>query len=408
MNAPAIANILKKISPQQLVFWMIIAAFFGMPMGTSPPTAASITAAAIWALSGMAFRSWRIFFIQDWCRPVLFLMILPWIGLLYSPDPAGLGMNYAGKTHYWLYCLALAGIAPAVNTERLVQAFLAGLALNAIIGLFQLIGIVPPKSGWYSGLGRGYSALSAYLVVGIMIAAFYFRRLHSTRHRIWALTMGALFFFHLIILQGRAGYMTLVAVGPFILRNLFQTVRIHILICFFVILIGAMLLSPVVRERLDISIDRLNYHLTADPDKAWGREYTSNQEERLYMWRGAIKIFLQHPLFGVGTGGYGETMQSKGKPDYPFIAHPHNDFLYMAASYGLVGIAAFIWLFFSIIKNSWKERHNVTGYFVFSTSLVILINGLVNAQILDAGATFLMAYAVGLQGKFKAFRHTSD
>jgi len=110
----------KQITAENLLFYVFVVAFFGAPLGTAPPTICGITAAIIWVFSGLAIRKRHIYFTKSWCRPVLFLMVLPWIGLLYTRDLHGLGMDYAGKTHYWIYCMAIAAIAPNVRTERFI------------------------------------------------------------------------------------------------------------------------------------------------------------------------------------------------------------------------------------------------------------------------------------------------
>ncbi|MBW2237646.1 MAG: hypothetical protein JRF39_01115, partial [Deltaproteobacteria bacterium] len=234
----------KKITAENLLFYVFVAAFFGAPLGTAPATICGVTAAIIWAFSGLAIRSRHIYFTKSWCRPVLFLIVLPWIGLLYTSDLHGLGMDYAGKTHYWIYGLAIAAIAPNVRTERFIQAFLLGLAVNAFVGLMQLIGLYPPINGWYCGLGRGYSTLSAYLVVGILMATFYFRNAEEKRIRFFFILLMLFYFFHLVILQGRTGYLTFVLLTPLMVYNLFRRRNIFKILLVSVLLVSMMLFSP--------------------------------------------------------------------------------------------------------------------------------------------------------------------
>ncbi|MBW2669746.1 MAG: O-antigen ligase family protein [Deltaproteobacteria bacterium] len=395
----------KKITAENLLFYVFVAAFFGAPLGTAPATICGVTAVIIWAFSGLAIRSRHIYFTKSWCRPVLFLIVLPWIGLLYTSDLHGLGMDYAGKTHYWIYGLAIAAIAPNVRTERFIQAFLLGLAVNAFVGLMQLIGLYPPINGWYCGLGRGYSTLSAYLVVGILMATFYFRNAEEKRIRFFFILLMLFYFFHLVILQGRTGYLTFVLLTPLMVYNLFRRRNIFKILLVSVLLVSMMLFSPIVRNRISESVDQLKYHINTDQKSAWGKEYTVNQD-RFYMWYGAVRIFKDNPFFGVGTGGFGTVLKQRGSPDDPLIAHPHNDILYMAVSYGVIGVAAFFWLFGEIVKNAFKQRHNLLGFFVLSSTLVILVSGLFNAQILDAGMAFFLAVTVGLQQGFRQFNRS--
>ena len=78
--------------------------------------------------------------------------------------------------------------------------FLIGLAGNAVVGVCQLIGIVPPVDGWYCGVGRGYSTLSAYLIIGMLIASYYYKTAETGKIKILSAALMSLYFFHLIIL----------------------------------------------------------------------------------------------------------------------------------------------------------------------------------------------------------------
>jgi O-antigen ligase len=187
--------------------------------------------------------------------------------------------------------------------------------------------------------------------------------------------------------------------------NLFRRRNIFKILLVSVLLVSMMLFSPIVRNRISESVDQLKYHINTDQKSAWGKEYTVNQD-RFYMWYGAVRIFKDNPFFGVGTGGFGTVLKQRGSPDDPLIAHPHNDILYMAVSYGVIGVAAFFWLFGEIVKNAFKQRHNLLGFFVLSTTLVILVSGLFNAQILDAGMAFFLAVTVGLQQGFRQFNRS--
>jgi len=69
-------------------------------------------------------------------------------------------------------------------------------------------------------------------------------------------------------------------------------------------------------------------------------------------------------------------------------------------------VFAFLWFFWEILRNAWEERNTPLGFFVLSTALVILVSGLVNSQILDAGTAFLLAVVTGLQNGFPKFAHS--
>jgi O-antigen ligase len=210
------------------------------------------------------------------------------------------------------------------------------------------------------------------------------------------------YFFHLIILGGRAWFFTLFMVSPLVLRNLFGKFKILKMSLAYVAIFGIALLSPIVREQISRTVDQIKYHLNTNPNLAWGKGY-NDKENRLYIWRGAIQIFIENPIIGVGTGGFPVVLHEKGDPDWPFAVHPHSNFLYMAVSFGFIGICALTWFFWEMFKNAWEERHTPLGFFVGSTALVIFINGLFTTEIVDAASAFLLAVSVGLQNGFPKF-----
>jgi O-antigen ligase len=430
MNTFALTDLFKKIDSERLLLYCLIGVFLTLPMGTSLPTICGALTAIVWGFSGIAARL-RSFgacsptkrekrgerpvsiYGQAWLRPVYLIMILPWVGLFYTPDPANLGIQYAEKTYYWMYCLVIASLPFApfsasgseiIVPEKFIHAFLLGLAINALVGALQFSGMLPMVQGkWYSGLERGYGTLTAYLVLGILITSYYFREAKKKNIRYFLCFLMTLFFFHLSILEGRAGYLTVVILSPLIVYNLFNQVNILKISVACVLLAGVLCFSPIVRDRIALSMEQITYHLNANPNSAWGRQY-SDKQDRFYMWYGAARIIKGNPVFGIGTGGYQKVLKEIGKPDDPLIAHPHNDFLYMTVSFGLIGSLAFFWFFGEILINAWKERHTPRGYFVLSAALVLFTGGMFNTYFLDAGTIFLLALVTGLQSGFHQFK----
>jgi O-antigen ligase len=216
-----------------------------------------------------------------------------------------------------------------------------------------------------------------------------------------------LLFFHLVILEGRGGYLTFILLSPMILLNLIRSLGLLKTTITVIVLLGLIFLSPIVRERASLTIDEIQYHINAPSESAWGGIY-SHWQDRFYMWNKAVKIFLAHPFIGIGTGGYQTEMARIGDPEAPPIAHPHNNILYMAVSFGILGIIVLFWFFWEIMSNAWKERKTPLGYFILSVALVIFVSGFVNTQILDANTAFFLAIATGLQQGLKQFSNATS
>jgi O-antigen ligase len=112
------------------------------------------------------------------------------------------------------------------------------------------------------------------------------------------------------------------------------------------------------------------------------------------MWRWAVDLFLDNPVLGVGTGGYYKAILTGGGDQG--IAHPHNNVLYVAVSWGIIGILVFTWFFWVLLKAGWQHRNHSIGFFILSSCLVILIGGMANSHLLDAGGALLLAVTTGL------------
>ncbi len=399
MNRSSITACLKDpqtTACEKALFVSAALTFFCLPLGTAPLNIAAALCAAIWLFSGIAFKK-RNLYLKPYWWPVFGLILLPWIGMLYTLDSTGVAMDYAKKTHYWLFAFAVAAIAfRHLSAKRLVQAFMLGLGVNVLAAICQIVFHLADKGNQHRGLGPDYSTLSAFLIVGIMMGAFFLGHEKKGRNKLILSVLVGLYLFHLLILRSRASYVAFVMLIPVIGYTFFKTHQLLKTVALCVLIPALMMASPVVRQRVALSIEQLSYHMHAEDDTAWGRTYTE-QQDRFYMWNGALRIIAANPLLGVGTGGYSNAMFVYGSdPDAPLIAHPHNNFLYMTVSFGMVGLAVFIWFLAVTLTSGWCHRQTAQGYMLFSVVAVLATTGLFNTQILDVGTASLLSLTVGL------------
>lgn len=374
--------------------------FFCLPLGTAPMLIAGGLTMAVWLFSGIAWSARRIYTAPDWW-PVYAMILLPWIGLLYTVDTYGLGWAYAGKTYYWLAGLAAAATALQRFSPTLpAHAFLAGLALNVVAAILQVVLHLPDKHNYHLGLGPPYSTLSAYLIVGMMMTAYFLAREGEARRKAVYTLLLLLYFFHLVLMPGRTGYITLMLMLPVMGFTYFKQHRVLKTALVLVLVPGLMLLSPVVRQRAYTSADQLQSQLDTQHAASW------DKEDRFFLWSGALKIIRANPWIGVGTGGYQTALKALDPTTYE-RSHPHNNFLHMLVSFGVVGLAVLLWFLYTTIRNGWCERRSAAGYLLLSTMLVMTAGGLSNTQILDVGTAFMVSLCVGLQTGFTATQTVS-
>lgn len=112
---------------------------------------------------------------------------------------------------------------------------------------------------------------------------------------------------------------------------------------------------------------------------------TQSNYERILMWESAVKMFVDHPLFGVGIGNYhDEYINNYRSPlSREDTWHPHNVLLAMLSQTGIVGgmsyVILFIYLYYKAIIDYKNKRNYITLAFLASLT-AFCINGLTDTN----------------------------
>jgi O-antigen ligase len=76
-----------------------------------------------------------------------------------------------------------------------------------------------------------------------------------------------------------------------------------------------------------------------------------NNIERTYMWRAGERMFADHPLTGVGLQDLHPIYERYRSPEaHEAAGHLHSVPIQIAATMGLLGLVAFAWLYFALIR----------------------------------------------------------
>lgn len=380
-----IKNYLTQTKPEDAIFWCIALTFLLLPTGTAPPLIGIGLGIAVWLFSPGFINAVPIMK-QPWFRPVILFLVLPWIGLIYSQNP-NLGMDYAMKTKYWIALFVVAGCS--MDEKRvfiLVSSLWTGLAAGAILALVQFAGFMTPVNELFLGFGIVHTLVSMYLIIGILMAAFYFKKAEKKSYKGLLFFLILLFLFHLTVLKGRSGYLIFILMAPLVAKDLMSGFSKKIKIGVGVLLILSIFISPVVRNTVSDTIQGLK----ENREKALRGEDIETMP-RFYILKEALIVIKQHPFMGIGTGSLTEITRPKGHE----LAHPHNNFLYMGVSFGIIGIISGCWLFWNMFIRSWRSRETPLGYFVFSTCLVLFLGGMFDTQILNTGTLLMLSMTYG-------------
>lgn len=137
----------------------------------------------------------------------------------------------------------------------------------------------------------------------------------------------------------------------------------------------------------------------------------STNIERFYIWKSSIDMIIEHPL-GVGMDNYSKAINDyRGKYSHKFSAgsdaHAHNTILTQAAEHGIIGLAAFLWIWIIFFKEGVRLYLSLlhTPHSTLRTSIVLgglgavagfHVAGMFENNIGDAEVATMMWFIMGL------------
>ena len=148
--------------------------------------------------------------------------------------------------------------------------------------------------------------------------------------------------------------------------------------------------SPILSARVNLVV-----HEMAD----WkpGHGASSSSGLRMDYYTNSLRIIFDHPIFGVGTGGFEQAYAEKIKntPTAP-SSNPHNQYLLITVQLGLAGLLLMLYLFFqqwrtAVWLPSMFEQEMARGML-----LTIMSGSLLNSLLLDHAEGLFFAWMSGV------------
>lgn len=197
----------------------------------------------------------------------------------------------------------------------------------------------------------------------------------------------------------RLGYLSLVVGGGTVLAVcLPQKTRLLGLSGLFLVTILVVALSPKIQTRIEQAqqdIQSYNFEINY-----------SSLGARLHMWVTSIKAIREAPLVGHGIGSY-PIVAERGFDDAQMCAqgcdHPHNQYLYYALEFGLVGLALFlIAVTFAALLHRNPRQESVMP---IAALLVFLVVGLADTTLWYRGYLHLFVPLLGMISARRGLEH---
>jgi O-antigen ligase len=325
---------------------------FSIPISTAANSLILLFILLCWLLSGNWPAKWARIRANPVALAVFPLVMLAAAGMLWGEGSTSDRWRYFGKYAYLLWIPILVSLPLSDGGRyRALLAFLAAMGLTLALSLMLYLGMLP--EGFLPGreatnptvfklhITQGlFMGLAAFLAVAFAI--------HTSRLRFRSLAIlfAALAVFDILILAGRIGYLA-VAIAAIHLFTHYLGRRGLILALFTASVMAGLAIQlqlPAAQRIMEgiSEIERWEY----------GSDDRSSMGLRMQYAATSIKIIAQHPLTGVGTGGFESAYTRQiastaaGSSD-----NPHNQYLLTTAQLGIPGLMFLLLIGFAIWRS---------------------------------------------------------
>ena len=214
---------------------------------------------------------------------------------------------------------------------------------------------------------RNYATQGMVFAVAIfsIVMGFIYQKKFKVQHE-WPhiFYMISLLIALIFMTPGRSGYLVLIVLSIYFCYRVIIYKKNYWAALFVCLLIPSLFLnSSIVKDRVNLGINEIS-----NVSAAYEKE--TSMGSRIIAWKNAIELIKEHPLLGVGTGGYepafvDHVKDQKGQEN--FLHHdPHNQFLKILAELGSIGFLIFIAFLASTLLQKVKP-------FYFHLGLGVLI-----------------------------------
>lgn len=379
-------------------------------------------------LLGVLFNAramWQIATQHPVARAAWLLFAVLFLAMFYGATPlrgaTGILAKYMDLAFIPLFMLMLSGGAIRRKAQ---YAFLAAMGLTLLLSFLVGMGLLPVQH-WMNALTtqanpvifHSHITQNNMMAFAVFLALLNLRAAASLRQdrpkgerqaayllRVRGVQMAWGFFALLgtvnvlFMVQGRTGYMILlVLLGWFVWSTLARHMRrlgkawgwrqgAAVALALMGLAVAAYQASPRLHDRVGLVVSEFH---AWQPDH--GKDTSTGQ--RLDFYYNTLQIVRQHPVFGVGTGGFPAAFaqQTQGK-DVMQTRNPHNEYLMVTVQTGVIGLALLLYLFYT----QWRCAPLLDAPFEQDAArglvLAYLANSLFNSPLLDHGDGLLFAF----------------
>ena len=325
----------------------------------------------------------------------LFLFALFIAGILvYDGDPL-VAARFLGKYKELLFLVPLVGLLDGrVWRARAFRFFFVAMVIT-LIGSYAIgLGLIPIDNPPTRYAGNP-TVFKLHITHSFLMAMFAFlcaslaRIETDRRRRLIYVALAVLAAANvLFMVQGRTGYVVLVALFVYAVIAWYRWKGVLAGALILGIVLGAgWFSSSTLRERTETAVKEYQEWVP-------GQGAQTSIGQRLDFYHVTYEIIREHPLLGVGTGGFEKAYRDKvAGTNLAPTSNPHNEYLMIGAQLGIVGVIAFVTMLVVLWRLSGRLENEFERDLARALVISYALGNLVNSLLLDHTEGMLFCWA---------------
>ena len=194
----------------------------------------------------------------------------------------------------------------------------------------------------------------------------------------------------MVIVKGRTGQLILVALALYFTYSAWRWRGALLSVAGITVVVVALALGPTSASRMSRTLDEWR-------DWRPGQATETATGLRLEFYQHGLAIVRDHPVIGVGTGGFAKAYAGRvAATELTPTTNPHSEYLNISIQLGVIGLAALLYLFYcewrvAASLTTTPERQLARGLVI-----TFVIGCLFNSLLMDHTEGLLFAWASGL------------
>jgi O-antigen ligase len=324
----------------------------------------------------------------------LLFFILHIIGLIWTEDLKW-GLHIIKKEGLFLLAPIFMTFVKKDHIKYYIASFLLAMSFSELLSYLIWFHIIPPifKSTVYDPTPfMSHISYNPFLAVSIYIIGYYllFRSEHSLARKailfVFFITMSC----NMFITGGRAGQVAYVVTIFILSFQYFKKNRLKAILVSSIIVITVFGLayfnSKIFHDRIHLAVSQVR-HFDTPTNTSVGL--------RINFALNTLRIIQKHPILGVGTGDFKSEyskINSALSPTIEATVQPHNMYLLEAAQFGIFGLLALLYIFYSQIGVSLRQIDPFRKRMGLFLPIVFMVIMLSDSYLLGHYTTALFVY----------------